>query len=83
MNFNLNFNNNFNSNNFNRGNNNPPKFNQSGYKLNYQTPTDQVKPKNQYTSVDGRKYDNYENVRIANHQFIDEMNKGAIKKSVK
>ncbi len=75
MNFNLNFNNNFNGNNFNRGKNNPPKFNQSGYKLNYQTPTEQVKQQKKYTSVDGRKYDNYENVRIANQQFIDEMNK--------
>lgn len=70
MNFNLNLNNNF-----SKSNNPIPKFNQNGYKLNYQSSISEEKPKNQYTSVDGRKYDNYENVRIANQQFIDKMNK--------
>lgn len=64
-------------NNPNLGSNNPPKFSTKSYNVNsdikYSTLNENSNTQ-KYKSVTGRTFDNYENVRIDNQRFIDELN---------
>ena len=67
--FNLNFNNQ------NRQTNNQIKFNAKSYNINSNQNKVNTFNNNQpmYKSVTGKSYENYENVRIENQRFLDEL----------
>lgn len=67
MSFNLNFNS------MNRNTNQTPKFNTKNYNLNSNQNGFNSQQKQMYKSVTGKSYENYENVRIENQRFLNEL----------